>query len=102
MSNIWHLLLSTLWVPFVNSLCRIEKHAEQEELEYQVQRRRFLAEVRREKERLAEEETRMNKELEETKQNLFRENAKVVERLKQQHLETMEACTRKHQAGEIL
>ncbi|XP_021928717.1 centrosomal protein of 131 kDa-like isoform X4 [Zootermopsis nevadensis] len=76
---------------------RIEKQVEQEELEYQARRRRFLGEIRREKERLAEEETRMSKELEETKQNLSRENAKVIERLKQEHKETMEACSRKHQ-----
>lgn len=102
MSDIWYLLLSSLWVMFVISLCRIEKQAEQEEVEYQAQRRRFLAEIRREKERLTEEETRMNKELEETKQSLSRENAKVIGRLKQEHQETMETCTRKHQAGGIL
>lgn len=102
MSNVWYLVLSGLWAEFVISLCRIEKQVEQEELEYQARRRRFLGEIRREKERLAEEETRMSKELEETKQNLSRENAKVIERLKQEHKETMEACSRKHQAGGIL
>jgi 5-azacytidine-induced protein 1 len=76
---------------------RTEKQAECEELEYQARRRRFLAEIRREKERLAEEEARMNLELEETKQNASRENAKVIERLKQDYQETVEECVEKHQ-----
>jgi hypothetical protein len=47
---------------------RIEKQEKCEEFEYQAQQHKFLAEIRREKERLAEEEARMNRELEETKQ----------------------------------
>lgn len=83
-------------------LCRIEKQAEQEQLECQAQQRRLLAEIHTEKERLAEKEIRMNKELEETKQYLSRESAKVIERLKQEQQETVEACTRRHQVGGIL
>jgi hypothetical protein len=75
----------------------IEKKAECEELEYQAQRHGFLVEIRREKERLAEEEARMNRELEKTKHNASRENAKVIERLKQEYQETMEECVKKHQ-----
>ncbi|XP_033609333.1 uncharacterized protein LOC111869461 isoform X2 [Cryptotermes secundus] len=76
---------------------RIEKQAEQEELEYQARRRRLLAEIHREKERLTEEERRISEQLEETKQNLSRENAKVIERLKQEYQETVEEYTRRHQ-----
>jgi hypothetical protein len=76
---------------------RIEKQAECEEIEYQAQRHRFLAEIRREKERLPEEETRMNRELEKTIQNASRENAKVIERLKQEYQETVEECVNKRQ-----
>jgi 5-azacytidine-induced protein 1 len=39
----------------------------------------------------------MNRELEETKQNASRENAKVIERLKQEYQETVEECVKKHQ-----
>jgi hypothetical protein len=90
--------LDIIYAKFI-FLCRIEKQAEQEELEYQARRRRFLAEIRREKERLAEEETRINQELEETKQNLCRENAKVIERMKQEYQETLEDYTRRYQVG---
>ncbi|KAJ4445587.1 hypothetical protein ANN_12268, partial [Periplaneta americana] len=75
---------------------RYDKQAEQEEVEYQAQRRKFLAEIRREKERLAEEETRMREELEEAKQNMCKENAKIIERLKVEHQEAVETCERKH------
>jgi septin family protein len=97
---------SSWWMVHVQDLlsvfCRIEKQAEQEQLECQAQQRRLLAEIHREKERLVEKETRMNQELEETKQNLSRESAKVIERLKQEHQETVEACKRRHQVGGIL
>jgi len=93
------------WMPHVKGLlsvfCRIEKQAEQEQLECQAQQRRLLGEIHREKERLAEKETRMNQELEETKQNLSRESAKVIERLKQEHQEAVEACRKRHQVGGI-
>ncbi|PNF24240.1 hypothetical protein B7P43_G15006 [Cryptotermes secundus] len=83
--------------PPVTCVQRIEKQAEQEELEYQARRRRLLAEIHREKERLTEEERRISEQLEETKQNLSRENAKVIERLKQEYQETVEEYTRRHQ-----
>jgi hypothetical protein len=83
-------------------LYRIQKEADQEQLEYRAQQQRLLAEICREKERLADDETRMNKEFEESKQNLSRENARVIERLKQDHQETTEACTRKYQVGGTL
>jgi hypothetical protein len=43
----------------------------------------------------------MNRELEETKQNVSRENAKVIERLKQEYQETVEECVKKHQVSGI-
>jgi hypothetical protein len=42
----------------------------------------------------------MNRELEEDKQNESRENAKVIERLKQEYQETVEGYVRKHQVGD--
>jgi 5-azacytidine-induced protein 1 len=39
----------------------------------------------------------MNRELEITKQNASRENAKVIERLKEEYQETVEECVKKHQ-----
>jgi 5-azacytidine-induced protein 1 len=39
----------------------------------------------------------MNQELEKTIQNTSRENAKVIERLKEEYQETVEECVKKHQ-----
>nr|CAD7432504.1 unnamed protein product [Timema monikensis] len=76
---------------------RFEKQLCEEESRYQEERRRLLADVQREKDRLSEEMERVKQEGEEAKKNLVRDSQRNLERVKSEFKEALDAANRRHQ-----
>nr|CAD7577107.1 unnamed protein product [Timema californicum] len=76
---------------------RFEKQLCEEESRYQEERRRLLADVQREKDRLSEEMERVKQEGEEAKKNLVRDSQRNLERVKSEFKEALDAASRRHQ-----